>query len=674
MSQSRSSKSVNADVSIVIAGHREAAPLKACLASAKDALAALKAGRGLSGEIVLVDTAGSSSVDAPARSAGVRTVATDAKGYGAAVRAGLSAAQGRYLVIGPADGSYDFADCVPMVEALADGAGLCMGSRFAGSIESGAMPLGRRVGNHLLTALVDLLFGARIGDVHCGLRAVSRACYERLDLSGAGSEISSEMVVKAALRNEIIDQTPVRFARTPHGGEGAWRDGWRHVRYVFMLSPSWIFALPALVGSLFGLWILARTGWSELNGALATSTLGNYWVILAAAILSLSHLGGLLAVAGELYGVREGYRRPGPIAVFLARRLTLETMLLAGGALFLSGGAVLAFVAFTWIERHFMRVYSVYPAVLGTLLMTLGAQTILGGFLLAIIGGNQTRFLQAVPVPVRPTETRRTAAKGATAEGLTGQHAFVVPAYGNSPFLADCLRSIRAQTLPARLYVTTSTPSAQIAEAAREFGATLVVNPDRRGIASDWNFALRTPKARWVTLAHQDDVYYPAFLERTLELFDRSRSGSIAFTGYDEIDDAGVAKSSKISKVKHAIQLFALGSKEEIQRGRLRMILSFGNTLPCSTVTYDLERIGTFEFSDQYASNLDWDAWWRLANRGEAFLHTHERLVGRRHNDLTATSQLIRDGRRRREDIQMFRRFWPRPVSDALAYLYRAGY
>jgi hypothetical protein len=126
--------------------------------------------------------------------------------------------------------------------------------------------------------------------------------------------------------------------------------------------------------------------------------------------------------------------------------------------------------------------------------------------------------------------------------------------------------------------------------------------------------------------------------------------------------------------VKHIIQLLALGSEEPIQGWRLWTILSFGNTLPCSTVTYDRDRLGQFQFSDQYASNLDWDAWWRLSRAGQTFLHTHERLVGRRHNPLTTTSQLILSGQRATEDQAMFRKIWPRPLGDALAYIYRAGY
>ena len=257
---------------------------------------------------------------------------------------------------------------------------------------------------------------------------------------------------------------------------------------------------------------------------------------------------------------------------------------------------------------------------------------------------------------------------------LAAEHSFVVPAYGDSPFLAGCLRSLRAQTLISRLLLTTSTPSRFIEEVAVEFGAEVRVNPERAGIASDWNFALAASGARFVTLAHQDDVYFPAFLERSLALFQGAPDAAVCFTAYEEIDDTGAPKTSKISLAKHLLERLTLGSVDTVRGARLRAFLSFGNPLPCSSVTFNREQLGSFEFSGDYASNLDWDAWLRLERAGETFLRVPERLVGRRHNSLTATSQLLRDGRRKQEDLRIFQRLWPAPLGDFIAYAYRAGY
>ena len=259
-------------------------------------------------------------------------------------------------------------------------------------------------------------------------------------------------------------------------------------------------------------------------------------------------------------------------------------------------------------------------------------------------------------------------------EPAAADAAAVVMAYGDSPFLEGCLASLAAQTAPARIVVATSTPSDHIARAAAAAGAPLIVNPVRAGIAADWNFALGATDARFVTLVHQDDVYAPGFFAATFAAFAASPDASLAFTGYQEIDDAGRPKSSKVSRVKHLIEAATLGRARRVAGLRLRAYLSFGNPLPCSSVTFDRHKLPDFAFSDGFRSNLDWEAWWRLGREGRVFARAPERLVGRRHNPLTATHGLIRDGWRKAEDREMFRRLWPRPVGDAIAFLYRAGY
>ena len=221
--------------------------------------------------------------------------------------------------------------------------------------------------------------------------------------------------------------------------------------------------------------------------------------------------------------------------------------------------------------------------------------------------------------------------------------------------------------------IATSTPSGFIERAAKKWGAEVIENRERIGIAADWNFALRCAGAQYVTLAHQDDIYAPEFLTRTLELLGKHR-GALCFTSYQEIDDLGRPRASKTSRVKHLVEWLTIGRQELPNPSQLRAFMLFGNPLPCSSVTFDTRQLTDFEFSAEYESNLDWDAWCRLLNRGEAFLHVPDRLVGRRHNSETTTYRLIADGRRQKEDLMMFRRLWPRPFSDMIAYIYRAGY
>src|SRR5258706_2831352 len=174
-------------------------------------------------------------------------------------------------------------------------------------------------------------------------------------------------------------------------------------------------------------------------------------------------------------------------------------------------------------------------------------------------------------------------------------HSFVVLAYRDSPFLPGCLRGLADQSLAGRIVVSTSTPSAYIERAAGEIGAELRINPRSDGIAADWNFGLAQAETRFATLAHQDDTYAPDFAAKSLALFARRPAGALSFTGYQEIDDAGAPKSSKISKAKHLIERAAIGRRELVKGRRLLAFLSFGNPLPCSSVTFDREKLPAFQ-------------------------------------------------------------------------------
>jgi hypothetical protein len=273
-----------------------------------------------------------------------------------------------------------------------------MGSRFTGAVKPGAMPWKNRyIGNPVLTGILNLLFRAGVSDAHCGLRALTRGCFDRLGLSGAGMEFASEMVIKAALKGEVIAEVPATLwpdlrDRPPH--LRPWRDGWRHLRYLFMLSPFWLFAVPALTVGAAGAAILGAATWFAIARPGAPAFFGDNWVVLAAAMIGVSHNAGVLAFATHLLGVSNGYRHPRGWSLRLSRFVTLETMILIGLCLGLAGFAILTGVAFSWWARNFGRAPMVLPAVIGALLMTLGVQNILGGFLLSIVSGHQARFLE----------------------------------------------------------------------------------------------------------------------------------------------------------------------------------------------------------------------------------------------------------------------------------------
>jgi hypothetical protein len=386
----------------------EANSLMACIANARVALESMRSELGLVGEILIADNGSSDGSQALARACGARVVDIPRRGYGAALIGGAMAARGRFLVMGDADGSYDFRESVAMVRALMDGADLCLGSRMRGEIKPGAMPWkNRHIGNPALTFILNLLFKAGVSDAHCGLRALTKPCFEELRLRGSGMEFASEMIIKAALKGVTIAEVPATLSpdlrdRAPH--LRPWRDGWRHLRYLLMLSPTWVFAVPAAMMAALSLAILSLSCVDAWIGVGTDTLIGNYWTILAGAMLGVSQISGLLSAATYLYGVREGYRRPSRWTKRLARWVSLETMLMLGLASMLAGLVVLFGVVAYWSATQFGRIGNVLPAVIGTTLLVLGTQNILGGFLLAVIGGNEAEFLKGSMPPEEAQE------------------------------------------------------------------------------------------------------------------------------------------------------------------------------------------------------------------------------------------------------------------------------
>ncbi len=383
------------DVSIVMPCLNEIISLPHCIANAQTALDRISAEYGLTGEIVIADNGSTDGSQALARSLGARVVPVAERGYGAALIGGCRGAAGHYILMGDCDGSYNFLDGVAMIGRLEEGADICMGSRFQGGIEPGAMPWKNRyIGNPVLTGILNLFFRSGISDAHCGLRSITKDAFHSLRLTGSGMEFASEMVIKAALKKLRMDEVPATLShdlrdRAPH--LRPWRDGWRHLRYLMMLSPRWIFGIPGVAACFFGLTMLAMA----ISDALLPGTfpaVGNYWTILGAAALSTGHMALILAISAQLYGTRQGYRLMTNRSRWLVERLSLEKLLGMGALLGASGIATLAMVFWQWTERDYGAIYTILPAVLGTTLITLGLQTGMAGFLLAILGGNIARF------------------------------------------------------------------------------------------------------------------------------------------------------------------------------------------------------------------------------------------------------------------------------------------
>lgn len=384
-------------VSIVMPCLNEAESLPHCIANAHEALQRISKAHGLSGEVVIADNGSTDGSQDVARSLGARVVSVAARGYGAALIGGFNQANGRYLIMGDADGSYDFTDSVAMIGALEHGADLCMGSRFKGGIKPGAMPWKNRyVGNPVLTGILNLFFRSGISDAHCGLRAIRKDAFLRLGLSGSGMEFASEMVIKASLHDLDIREVSATLSpdlrqRPPH--LRPWRDGWRHLRYLFMLSPSWAFGVPALLLIAAGTAILLF-GALRLTGVVGGPVIfGDSWSIVAGFMITTGHIAAMMQVATHLFGVKQGYRPLNPLLARFGSVLNLEYALVTGAALVLASIAGLAAIGIWWRELGFAALPSTLPLVAAATAGAVGLQTALGGVMIAVINGNDAAFI-----------------------------------------------------------------------------------------------------------------------------------------------------------------------------------------------------------------------------------------------------------------------------------------
>ena len=345
---------------------------------------------GISGEIVVADNGSSDGSQEIARRLGARVVDVATRGYGAALFAGVQAARGRFVIMGDADDSYDFANLDTFVAALREGHDLVMGNRFLGGIEPGAMPWKNRyIGNPVLSTIGRLFFRCPARDFHCGLRGFSIEAFEKMDLRTTGMEFASEMVIKATLAGMRIAETPTTLSRDgrsrpPH--LRPWRDGWRHLRFMLLYSPTFLFAVPGLLLMTAGLATLAVL----LPGPLPIGqvTFDIHTMMFASIAVLLGFAALTFAVSTKLFAIGEGLLPPDPRLNRWFRHLTLEVGLAVGATLLLFGlGGSLAAVlhwrslGYGPIAGNLLRL--VVPSQLA---VALGFQIILTSFFFSVLG------------------------------------------------------------------------------------------------------------------------------------------------------------------------------------------------------------------------------------------------------------------------------------------------
>jgi glycosyltransferase involved in cell wall biosynthesis len=325
------------ELSVVIPALNEERTIARCVEKARKAIAAL----GAPGEVVVADNGSTDRTREVAEKTGARVVAVDGKGYGKALRGGFSAAKGKYLLMADADGSYDFEQAPRYVEKLRQGTDFVVGNRFLGEIEPGAMPfLNRRLGTPVLTAIMNLLFSTGLGDMNCGMRGLTKDAFERMGLKADGMEFATEMIVKASLLKMRIAEVPCDLHkdlrdRPPHLRR--WRDGWRHLRFMLLFSPTGTFLAPGATFLFLGALGLAAVTARDVLAPGAAAWLGSNHILTSLLFwLTGASVLGLGVVAQEA-DYQERFDSGNPVAAFLHRTFSLEKGLIIGSALIALG-------------------------------------------------------------------------------------------------------------------------------------------------------------------------------------------------------------------------------------------------------------------------------------------------------------------------------------------------
>jgi glycosyltransferase involved in cell wall biosynthesis len=366
-------------VSVVIPCLNEEDNIERCVHRAIEAMHAA----GIRGEVVVADNASDDRSAELAAAAGARVVTETRRGYGSAYLAGFAAARGRYLVMADADLTYDLAEIPRFVKHLEAGAELVMGDRMD-NIHPGAMPwLHRYVGNPVLTGVLNLFFRTGVSDAHCGMRALRRDVLPRLDLRTTGMEFASEMVIRASKEDLDIREFPIEYH--PRGGESklsSFRDGWRHLRFLLVHSPTHLFMLPGAIlfgiGALVALTVLAQIDIFGREWDLHAMVAGALLLTVGVQVVSL----GLCAHAYGTYFMNE----KDPWFDRMRARFRLEHGLLLGGGVLVVGLVLAAAIVIQWINRGFGALSEERLAVLAAALITIGLQIFFSSFLLSILG------------------------------------------------------------------------------------------------------------------------------------------------------------------------------------------------------------------------------------------------------------------------------------------------
>ena len=372
------------ELSVVLPCLNEAETVGTCVAKALETLKRLR----IAGEVVVVDNGCDDGSAEVARLAGARVVKESRHGYGNALRRGIEEARGRFIIMADADASYDLSDLQRFVEGLRAGDDLVMGSRLRGRIEPGAMPWLHRIGNPVLSGILKLFFRGRVSDPHCGMRGFTKDAFQRMRLTSGGMEFASEMVIKAVLAGMRISDIPITLrpdGRVSHGPHlRSFRDGWRHLRYMLLLSPNYLFMIPGTVCMLLGLIPLVLLGRGP--AALADLQFDYHYMILGSLLTILGFQAVMTGLFAKAYCHAARLYAPDRILETFRRHFSLERGLILGTVLLLAGFVVDARILIEWLRSGMGELNAVRPATRASTLMIIGAQINFSSFFMSLLG------------------------------------------------------------------------------------------------------------------------------------------------------------------------------------------------------------------------------------------------------------------------------------------------
>jgi glycosyltransferase involved in cell wall biosynthesis len=395
------------ELTILMPCLNEAETLARCISKARVFLAR----SGIRGEVVVADNGSTDGSQAIAEANGARVVPVAARGYGSALLGGICAARGRYVIMGDSDDSYDFSALDPFVVKLREGFQLVMGNRFLGGICPGAMPpLHRYLGNPVLSTIGRLFFRSPCGDFHCGLRGFHRDAILGLDLQAPGMEFASEMVVKATVSKLRITEVPTTLSpdgrsRPPH--LRSWRDGWRHLRFLLLFSPRWLFLYPGFTLFAAGLvamaWLLPKP---RMIGGVALDV---HTLLYASLAVNIGFQSMLFWIFAKIYGMREGIVPRDPWFRSLIGIATLERGLIAGASLLVAGLVMGAYALASWNIAGFgpLRPSDTMRLVIpSSTAILLAFQVAYGAFFLSVLEIRAKRPVRDEPPPQASTPAK----------------------------------------------------------------------------------------------------------------------------------------------------------------------------------------------------------------------------------------------------------------------------